>query len=92
MPECKHEIEIASCGVCTPRVAPDQPDLPHTWRPDSSWGTWLTARYDGICTGCDGPIEIGDQIRSSGARGWLCADCGDAYGGPRVVRVNRELL
>jgi hypothetical protein len=92
MPECKHEIELASCAVCTPPPGQDRFSLPGTRRPEDGWGRWLTAQHYGNCAGCDGPVEPGDQIRANGAGGWLCGSCGDAYGGPRVVRVTGGLL
>jgi hypothetical protein len=84
MPECIHEIEIATCGDCTPP--------PRTWRPEDGWGAWVTAKYHSFCAGCDRPIEPGDQIRSDGAAGWLCVTCGSAAGGPHTITVAGGLL
>lgn len=69
MAECIHEIEEATCGVCTPRKRP----LP----PSGGFGPWFPASFDGDCDGpCTGEIKAGDVIRSDGEGGWLCGDCG----------------
>jgi hypothetical protein len=87
MPECIHEIELASCGVCRPRPS-ESPVI----RPERSWGPWFTARFDGHCAGCDDPVGPGDLIRSDGSGGWLCTDCGHVSYSPRIVRVTGDLL
>jgi hypothetical protein len=69
MAECIHEIELAACGFCTPR----EPAA----RDNTRFGPWFAARLETPCDGdCDGLIEPGDMIRSDGAGGWLCDDCG----------------
>jgi hypothetical protein len=89
MPECKHEIELITCGICTPPPPPE----PRTWRPDDGWGSWFTARHYSACYGCDRPIEPGDQIRSDGAGGWLCVTCGSVTApGPHTIRLTGGLL
>jgi hypothetical protein len=72
---CKHDIDtdVSVCGDCTPPEAMTQ-------RPDEGWGPWFVARYFGTCAGCDGDIEIGDQIRADGTGGWLCGPCGGSTG------------
>jgi hypothetical protein len=91
MPECKHEIDIATCGDCTPRHGAE----PATVGPRRSGygrgtlGPWFTASLDGDCSGpCGGEIWEGDRIRSDGEGGWLCSDCGrDAEDDERVPRL-----
>lgn len=51
---------------------PSRPTLP-----DSGYGPWFVAGYDSECDGCPAGIMEGDQSRSDGAGGWLCAECGD---------------
>ena len=43
-----------------------------------TFGPWFTAHFDSECDGCGGLIEAGDDIRSDGAGGYLCGDCGEA--------------
>lgn len=75
MAECKHEIEEATCSVCTPRHATRGPQTR-----SSPFGPWFTASYDSRdgCAGCGGDITAGHQIRSDGCGNWLCASCGSA--------------
>lgn len=40
-------------------------------------GPWITAGYGSDCDGCGEEISDGDRIRSDGAGGWLCEDCGE---------------
>lgn len=67
---CRHEIEESTCGVCRPRPGTAVPGWPRVT------GGWVPARYPGRCGACEDRIFPGDQIRSNGEGGWLCADCG----------------
>jgi hypothetical protein len=69
------------CGHCHPERLP-QPHIPQVVRDKMGpgkprFGPWVIARFDSECDGpCGGQIDEGDQIRSDGEGGWLCADCG----------------
>lgn len=64
---CIHDLEQRSCGVCS------QPRRPAP--PPRRLGPWFSARYESECD-CGEPIRPGDDARSDGDGGWLCADCG----------------
>lgn len=68
MAECIHEIEAATCGLCTPR--------PGTRPGQVQTGPWFQARRNGECDGCGGEVMTGDVIRPDGEGGWLCRECG----------------
>lgn len=69
MPECKHEMEEATCGVCTP---------PGRVSGRRRFGPWFAAQFGGHCAGCQAELEQGEMIRSDGDGGWLCGTCGSA--------------
>lgn len=55
--------------------------------PETGWptvlGPWVTAEHESPCAGagCDYLIQPRDRIRSDGAGGWLCEDCGTEEAG-----------
>ena len=63
------DLPRITCGHCNGRTG----DSPPKTIPD---GVWTDARYHGTCRGCGHPIRPGDRIKSDGAGGWICADCG----------------
>lgn len=63
-----------SCGHCTGRTG--EPELSEL--DPRQFGPWFPARYDGECDGCGSEFQAGDSIRSDGAGGWLCGECGEA--------------
>lgn len=65
MTECKHEIEIASCGICRPRRPPE--------RTFEDRGTIITASFDSDCHRCGGGIYEGDRMIVVDGE-YLCAD------------------
>lgn len=66
--------QCAHCKAGT-RVLPDEIQVPGDHRPTA--GPWITAQLHGRCAGNRRhQVQPGDQIRSDGAGGWLCADCG----------------
>lgn len=51
-------------------------------------GPWLTAGFDGACSGCGGDIAAGaDEIRADGSGGWEGRCCGDRDDALRVSRA-----
>lgn len=71
MAECKHLLEAAFCGVCTPRG--DEREVL------AEPGTRFPARYHGQCGDCGRRISPGDMIspgRDELAGTWICGDCG----------------
>lgn len=40
-------------------------------------GPWFTASFDSDCDDCGGMIMEGEWVRSDGAGGWLCEECGE---------------
>jgi hypothetical protein len=75
MSECIHELDPASCSVCSHRGEP----VPGVLDPEAL-GPWFTARYSGRCSLGDEPFRQGDRIRADGEDGYLCARCGLVIG------------
>jgi hypothetical protein len=76
---CRHDLIKDQCGLCTPRTrpAPSTSDpfgsavsLEDVQYPGSNKGPWITARFDSECSGCDGALWEGDDIRADGSGGW----------------------
>lgn len=64
---CRHELIKDQCGLCTPRRAPRSAD-PFAVAVEK--GPWFPARFDSECSGCDGAIWEGEDIRADGSGGW----------------------
>jgi hypothetical protein len=73
----KFDMPASGCAHCTGRTgdegAPEASELD-----PRQFGPWFQARYDGECDGCGYEFQAGDLIRSDGADGWLCGECGMA--------------
>ena len=67
---CIHDLTPATCADCTRRARPAS--VP------AGYGPWFEARFGGECADGGEPIFAGDQIRSDGEGGWLCAGCGQS--------------
>jgi hypothetical protein len=68
----KYDLPAASCGHCTgaeARAAQAARDEQPVQAPV------IDARWPGRCANCEREIRPGDQIRSDGAKGWLCPVC-----------------
>lgn len=69
-PRCEvTELLVSACSHCRPPAEPPARD-------SENYGPWITARYPGRCSGCDGRIREDDKIRADGEGGWLCSGCG----------------
>ena len=68
---CIHELDPASCSVCSGRDAA----VPGVLDEDAL-GPWFAARYPGRCSLGDEPFGEGDRIRADGEDGYLCRRCG----------------
>ena len=72
MAECIHDLDPASCSMCSGRGEDGRVSLD-----PARFGPWFSAIYPGRCSGpCDGRIETEDRIRADGDGGYLCSDCG----------------
>jgi hypothetical protein len=70
------DLPVESCGHCTGAEARARAEEQHA---EIMPGTpWFRASWPGRCSGCRGPIRIGDKIRADGNGGYVCEDCGAA--------------
>lgn len=72
---CKHELFLDQCGLCKPRPpasppAGTDPFESATDEAGSGKGRWFRANFDSECSGCDGAIGEGEDIRADGFGGW----------------------
>jgi hypothetical protein len=81
MAECIHELERSTCAVCTPPAGAVVFACSRGRRAGRATaerfgqGPVVVAAYHGQCAGCGERIRPGDEIRSDGDGGWLCAAC-----------------
>lgn len=72
---CRHELILDQCGLCKPRPpasppAGTDPFESATDEAGSGKGRWFRANFDSECSGCDGAIWEGEDIRADGFGGW----------------------
>lgn len=70
------DLPVDQCGHCRAGTK-TMPEEVQSSRDQFALGPWITAQYPGRCSeNARHPVRPGDQIRSDGQGGWLCADCG----------------
>lgn len=72
---CPHgDIEAACLDCLHERPAGPDPERPQRPKPVDPW-TWVVARYDGHCRGCNLPIQTGERIIAMTDDTWQHARC-----------------
>lgn len=78
------ELLVSQCGCRAhrgARPAPAQSTDPFESatdsRPVDGPGPWFPARFDSECSGCDGALWVGEDIRADGSGGWEGRCCGE---------------
>lgn len=84
-PRCEvTELLVSQCGCRAHRGSP--PPAPASTdpfesaagpSPRSGPGPWVPAQFDGECSGCDGALWVGEDIRADGHGGWEGRCCGE---------------
>lgn len=73
------ELPVSMCGC--PRHAklrPVQSRFPaDPFESAEERAPWVRASFDGECSGCDGAIWVGEDIRADGSGGWEGRCCED---------------
>lgn len=80
------ELLVSQCGCrahrgARPAPAPSTDPFESVASPAPDFGyrpgPWFPAQFDGECSGCDGALWAGEDIRADGSGGWEGRCCGE---------------